>query len=174
MTNSSFFRDNKRNPLRIKIEFNDHDGAKYSFAVEGLSKENMIKLIDFVQSVSPKETGNGPLRKNTFEQGKNADTNFARVYLLLETKFRFGSFTSADVRNACQDELGLQLTLPTVSTYLSRLAERDLLTRNRNGAGWIYRLTMPQQELETDLPLIKDQKDDGTSHLTGSGTGSGA
>ena len=138
---------------KIKIEFNDVEGAKYSFAVKGgVSKENMIKLIDFVQSVSPKTTQNSSTltdSNHSSDDPMGTDTNFARVYLLLETKFRFGSFTSTDVREACHDELGLVLSLSTASTYLSRLTERDLLTRSRNGAGWIYRLARPEQVLET-------------------------
>jgi hypothetical protein len=130
---------------KIKIEFDDPSGAKYSFSVEGgVSKEKMVKLMEFVEQISSSGTpsedyGTG----DQVPDYSNIDTNFARVYGLLETKFKFGSFTSSDVLEAYQVEYDSPSALSTISTYLSRLTERRLLTRTRNGSGWIYKLARP-------------------------------
>lgn len=135
----------KRNNAKVKIEFTDSSGAKYSFAIEGPSKENMSKVIDFVETIS----------SNTEAQADQApiDTNFARVYGLIETKFKFGSFNSSDVLEAYINEFELPTTLSTISTYLSRLAERGLLSRSRNGAGWIYKLMKTTTQIQGELPI---------------------
>ncbi len=45
--------------VKVKIEFADDSGTKYSFNIEGTSKENIGKLIDFAQSVSAKQPSPG-------------------------------------------------------------------------------------------------------------------
>src|SRR5579875_1862362 len=135
----------RKNPTKIKIEFNDRKGAKYSFTVEGPSKENMAKIMDFVESMSENKAGE---QSDHDAEQLNMDTNFAKVYGLIESQFRFGSFNSTDVLEAYEDEFQVPTTLSTISTYLARLADRGLLTRSRNGAGWIYRLVRIEQQRE--------------------------
>ncbi|MHB8565570.1 MAG: BlaI/MecI/CopY family transcriptional regulator [Nitrososphaerales archaeon] len=134
---------------RIKIEFSDSAGAKYSFSVEGgVSKDKMVKLMEFVDSVSPSKQSQ--IQEPDFS---NIDTNFSRVYGLLQSKFKFGSFTSVDVMEAYEDQYGVETSLSTVSTYLSRLAERSLVSRIRNGSGWTYKLAKIEQEVRTSQML---------------------
>ncbi len=133
----------KCTPPKVKIQFTDQKGAKYSLAVEGPSKENMDKLLDFVQSIS--NNSNDTTLRETKEEHSILDTNFNKVYGLVLNKFRFGSFTSSDVLEAYEQHYQLRSTLSTVSTYLSRLAERGVVSRSRNGAGWIYKLIKEQQ-----------------------------
>lgn len=133
-------------PVKVKIEFSDESGAKYSINVEGSSKENIAKLIDFANSVSAKAP------QAIDQQQEPMDTNFARVYTLIQDRFRFGSFTSSDVLEAYQDEFKLSTSLSIISTYLARLASRNLLTRSRQGSGWIYKLPRPQQSSTQEIP----------------------
>ena len=129
-------------PVKVKIEFADDSGTKYSFNIEGTSKENIGKLIDFAQSVSAKQP------QTLAQPQEPMDTNFARVYTLIQDRFRFGSFTSSDVLEAYQEECKVSTSLSIISTYLSRLAARSLLTRSRHGSGWIYKLPKAQQSEE--------------------------
>jgi hypothetical protein len=129
-------------PVKVKIEFADEAGTKYSFNIEGTSKENISKLIDFAQAVSAKQPQD--------HSQEPMDTNFARVYTLIQDRFRLGSFNSGDVLEAYREEFKVSTSLSVVSTYLSRLATRNLLTRARHGSGWIYKLPKTQQP--QDLP----------------------
>jgi hypothetical protein len=130
-------------PVKVKIEFADDSGTKYSFNIEGNSKENISKLLDFANSISTKQSAERPQEP--------MDTNFARVYTLIQDRFRLGSFTSSDVLEAYREEFKTSTSLSTVSTYLSRLSSRGLLTRSRHGPGWIYKLPKIQQQQSTDL-----------------------
>ena len=95
-------------------------------------------MVDFANQLSCTQDTNP---QSTQPDYSNIDTNFSRVYGLLETKFKFGSFTSSDVLEAYEQEFDAQTTLSTISTYLSRLTDRGLLNRVRNGSGWIYKLS---------------------------------
>ena len=132
--------------VKVKIEFTDNSGTKYSFNIEGNSKENIAKLIDFAQSISTKDTdvpeNQGPI-----------DTNFARVFTLIQDRFRLGSFTSTDILEAYQEEFHNATTLSVVSTYLSRLTQRGLLKRSRHGSGWMYTLPKLQQPAEQNQSM---------------------
>ncbi len=129
---------------KVRVDFTDSSGSRYSVSVDSPSKENLTKLLDFVHSIS------APSPQN--EDSQVADTNFSRLYELVETKFIFGSFTSADVLDAYQHQYRLPSTLSVVSTYLARLANRGFLTRSRSGLGWVYRLNKT-----TETPLEPQQ-----------------
>jgi hypothetical protein len=129
--------------VKVKIEFADDSGTKYSFNIEGTSKENIGKLIDFAQSVSAKQP------QSLDQPLEPMDTNFARVFTLIQDRFHFGSFTSSDILEAYQEEFKHSTSLSIISTYLSRLTNRGLLTRSRHGQGWIYKLPRTQQQTQS-------------------------
>ncbi len=124
--------------VKVKIEFTDNSGTKYSFNIEGNSKDNIAKLIDFANSVSSKET-------DVPQSQEPIDTHFGRVFTLIQDRFRLGSFTSGDILQAYGEEFHTETSLSVVSTYLSRLARRGLLHRSRHGMGWMY--TLPKQQV---------------------------
>ena len=131
-------------PPKVKVEFTDVSGAKYSINVEGPSKDNIAKLMDFIDSISVPQ-------RSALAQQQEPDTNFARVFRLIETRFRLVPFSSLDVLEAYQHEFQLHSNLSTISTYLARLAERGWLVRSRSGSGWIYRLEQDEATQETDF-----------------------
>ncbi len=131
-------------PPKVKVEFTDVSGAKYSINVEGPSKDNIAKLMDFIDSISVQQ-------QSTPSQQQDIDTNFARVFRLIEMRFRLVPFSSLDILEAYQREFQLHSNLSTISTYLARLAERGWLIRSRSGSGWIYRLEQDHATQETDF-----------------------
>ncbi len=118
---------------KIKIEFNDGDGGKYTISLDGsMSREKVLKIMDIVELLGDKA---GQEEAQTI----SGDTSFGKLYQLIEKKFPLGSFTSADVLEAYEDEYNKPARLSTISTYLSRLEQKRLLTRQRTASGWIYR-----------------------------------
>jgi hypothetical protein len=118
---------------KIKIEFNDGDGGKYTISLDGsMSREKVLKMMDIVELLGNKE-------EQETTQIISGDTSFGKLYQLIEKKFPLGSFTSADVLEAYEDEYNKPARLSTISTYLSRLEQKRLLTRQRTASGWIYR-----------------------------------
>ena len=118
---------------RVKIELQDDEGTKYTLALEGkLSKEKVMKVMELMEMINvPVEDGHGP--------APSQDTFFGKLYSLIETSFPGGEFSSSDVAQEFEERYGLPVRLATVSTYLSRLADKNHLRREKFGNSWVYR-----------------------------------
>ena len=117
---------------RIRIEFRDDVGSKYTIAFEGrFSKEKMGKIMTFLED----------LEQTDPEQhiDLTLDTAFNKTLRLVEEKFELGNFTSNDLLEAYEDHYNTPMKLSTVSTYLARLLERGYVKRERFGNSWTYR-----------------------------------
>ena len=126
---------------KIKIEFSDGEGANYSLSLDGsLSRDKVLKILDMVELIDGKEDRE---KVNTLSN----ETSFGKLYNLVEKKFPLGSFTSTDILETYEDELNISIRLSTISTYLSRLEQKKLLTREWTTSGWLYKKTrsMPIQ-----------------------------
>ena len=117
---------------RVKVEFQDDRGTKYSLAVEGrISREKVLKIMDLMELVE----GNDGIQEPALDQS----TTFGRVFKLIETSYQGKEFSSADIARDYEEQDGQPIALSTVSTYLSRLAERGTLKRQKFGNSWVYR-----------------------------------
>ena len=116
---------------KIKIEFSDDEGSKYSISLEGKpSKDKLNKIMSVIE-----ELDTASMNTETF----NLDTTFNKTLKLIEDKYPLGSFTSNDVLESFEDEYNNPIKLSTVSTYLTRLLEKGHLKRERIGNTWVYK-----------------------------------
>lgn len=117
---------------RVKIEFRDDGGSKYTILLEGrFSREKMNKIMTFLEELEP----TNPEQRIDL----TLDTTFNKTLKLIEEKFELGSFTSNDLLEAYEDNYSIPMKLSTVSTYLARLLERGYVKRERVGNAWAYR-----------------------------------
>ena len=118
---------------KVKIELQDDEGTKYTLALEGkLSREKVMKVMDLMEMI------NVPAEDDK-ELVPSQGTFFGKLYGLIETSFPGGEFSSSDVAQEFEERYGLPVKLATVSTYLSRLVDRNHLRRERFGNSWVYR-----------------------------------
>lgn len=127
---------------RIKIELQDDEGVKYTVALEGaVSRDKVMKAMDMLEVMDiPIEAGHG--RK------PDEGTFFGKVMTLIESTFSAGDFSSSDVAREFEERYGQPVHLSTISTYLSRLVDKDYLRRERFGNSWVYRrayLKLPEK-----------------------------
>ncbi|MCP8322801.1 MAG: hypothetical protein L6N96_01290 [Candidatus Methylarchaceae archaeon HK02M2] len=121
------------NRKKIKIEFDDAEGGKYKIFIEGkLSQDKILKILNIVDFIGEKDLVD---QKFIF----SLNTQFGRLYNLIEKKFSFGSFTSSDILEAYEDEYNTPIKLSTISTYLQRFMDKGVLIRNKINMGWAYR-----------------------------------
>lgn len=130
-----------RPPLqkRVKVEFQDDKGAKYTLAVEGkVSREKVLKILDLMELVE----GNASM------QPPEADgsTTFGKLQKIIEEAYAGKEFSSADIARDYEEQQGEHVALSTVSTYLSRLSERGMLKRQKFGNSWVYRTIYLQSD----------------------------
>jgi|TARA_B100001971_G_scaffold106200_1_gene97699 hypothetical protein len=117
----------------MKIEFNDGEGGNYSLSLDGsISRDKILKIIDMVELID----GNEDKEK---VQNLSKDTSFGKLYNLIEKKFPLGSFTSTDILETYEDEFNKSIRLSTISTYLARLEQKKLLSREWTTSGWLYK-----------------------------------
>lgn len=118
---------------KVKIEFQDQKGVKYSLSIEGaLSREKVMKMMDMMELIdgAPEPFDHTP---------PDMQTTFGRMITLIETSFSGKDFASADLAREYEDEYNEPIPLSTVATYLSRLVNRGLLKRQKFSNSWIYR-----------------------------------
>ena len=117
---------------RIKIELEDEEGTKFTLALEGVvSRDKLMKAMDMLEVMDV------PLEHS--HRAPDQGTFFGKVQALLETTFAAGDFSSSDVAREFEEKYTQPVKLSTISTYLGRLADRQLIKRERFGNSWVYR-----------------------------------
>ncbi|MDV3244634.1 MAG: BlaI/MecI/CopY family transcriptional regulator [Nitrososphaerales archaeon] len=118
---------------KIRIEFEDDEGTKYTLALEGsVSRDKILKAVDMLEVMDV------PIDRN-IEKPPSEGTFYGKVMTLIENGFSTAEFSSSDVTREFDERYNQPVRLSTVSTYLSRLAEKGYLRRERFGNSWVYR-----------------------------------
>jgi len=124
---------------KVKVEFQDDSGARYTLAVEGrVSREKVLKILDLMELVE----GNASMKAPE----ANSSTTFGRVMKIIEEAYPGKEFSSADIARDYEEQQGEHIGLSTVSTYLSRLSDRSVLKRQKFGNSWVYRMVYLQAD----------------------------
>ena len=123
---------------KIRLEMVDDDGDRITLMFEGrLTREKILQLADFLELYGGGEEA---------ERSLTLENKLTKLARLVEKNFPLSAFTSKDVLETYVSEYGENIPLSTVSTYLSRLAERGFLERV-GGSGTIkYRLARARAE----------------------------
>jgi hypothetical protein len=105
---------------KVKIEVLDNSGGNFSISYSGeINRDKVLQLLDFVELL-------GGATNNT--NIKQSLTKFDRVTQLIRTHYPVGPFTSSKVQENYEEEFNEPISLSTVSTYFSRLMNRDVIT----------------------------------------------
>lgn len=117
---------------KVKIEFTDNEGSKYTISLEGLaSKDKLARIMEMVEELNANTTN--------VTKELTLNTTFNKTLKIIEDKFPLGTFTSNDVLEAYEDIYNSPIKPSTVSTYLARLYGRGHVEREQIGNVWAYR-----------------------------------
>jgi Penicillinase repressor len=126
-----------QSPLRkkVKVEITDEEGTTYSLALRGrFSHEKVMRVMEFIDLLgSPDHGGESALHLNE-------STIYGRILKLIQSSYTAKEFSSADIAREYEEHHASPIPLSTVSTYLSRLADRGVLNRQKFGNSWVYRV----------------------------------
>lgn len=108
---------------KIRVEVFDEEGSRYTIALEGIvTREKALRLFDIVELLGGVHDSLGrnstPTRVSKFDKTK----------AIIERHFPFIWFSSGEIQASFEREFSEPVPLSTVSTYLSRMACRGLLT----------------------------------------------
>lgn len=127
-------------PRRLKIEFYDHEGVRHSIAVDGpVTKEKVGKILDLVELMS----GTPQPSARVLELSPR---KFDRLASAIISQLKGRSFTSREAKKMFETTFKEKIPLSTVSTYLTRLADRGVLARQQDRLGLAYRVTLDEQK----------------------------
>jgi hypothetical protein len=117
------------------MEFYDKEGIKHTMAIEGrVTRDKVGKVLDYIELMGGVE---GVTPSTNFIQ-KPTNNRFDRLLSLVLTHFTGQSFLSKDVQKTYKSIHEDEVPLSTISTYLSRLVDRGVLTRDGSSFEWKY------------------------------------
>src|SRR5690349_5720068 len=121
-------------PRRLKVEFYDTEGVRHSIAIDGpVTKEKVGKILDLIELMS------GTPQASSTALGLSP-RKFDRLASTVMSQLRGRSFTSREARKLFETTFREKIPLSTVSTYLTRLADRGVLERQQEKLGLTYRV----------------------------------
>lgn len=108
-----------------------------------MTREKVGKILDLVEVMAgtprPAALGLSPRK-------------FDRLASTVLSRLKGKDFTSSDAKKSFETAFGERIPLSTVSTYLSRLADRGVLERTESGALMRYRVTSEERPPSLALP----------------------
>jgi hypothetical protein len=124
----------------LKIEFYDSEGVRHSIAIDGpVTKEKVGKILDLVELMS------GTPQTSATALGLSP-RKFDRLASTIMSQLKSKSFASGDAKRAFETAFREKIPLSTVSTYLTRLADRGVLERQQEKFGLLYRVRIEGQK----------------------------
>jgi hypothetical protein len=120
---------------RVKVEFYDKEGIKHTMAIEGhVTREKVGKVLDYIELMGGVD---GSYPTSRFIQ-RSLNNRFEKTLSLVFSHFSDKTFLSKDLQRTYESVYSEDVPLSTISTYLSRLVERGVLTRSGSTFEWRY------------------------------------
>ncbi len=121
---------------KMRIEVFDSEGNKYTISLEGnISREKAVKILDLIELLGGIPSSNPVSASSPYKMSK-----IEKVKAIIEKNFPLTWFSSREVQEAYEDEFKEPINLSTVSTYLSRLADRGFLMASSNSRVKRYKM----------------------------------
>jgi len=120
----------------MRVEVFDGDGNRYTVTFEGhVTRDKALRLLDMVELL-----GGVPRAGSELDIGNSELSKFERVRYIVKENFPVVWFSSRDVQSLYEQKLKEPISLSTVSTYLSRMADRGVLAKNEMSNRRRYRI----------------------------------
>ncbi len=127
-------------PRRLKVEFYDPEGVRHSIAVDGpVTKEKVGKILDLVELMA------GLPQTSATALGLSP-RKFDRLASTIISQLKGRNFSSGEARKVFEAAYGETIPLSTVSTYLTRLADRGVLEREQEKLGLVYHVKSVEEK----------------------------
>jgi len=121
---------------KAKVEITDEEGTTYSLALRGrFTHEKLMRAMELMDLLGETD------HNKPSALPPNESTTYGRILKLIQSSYSAREFSSADIAREYEERHASPIPLSTVSTYLSRLADRGILNRQKFGNSWVYRVT---------------------------------
>ncbi|MHA1835772.1 MAG: hypothetical protein ACTSYQ_02415 [Candidatus Odinarchaeia archaeon] len=134
---------------KLRVEVYDEEGNRYTISFEGrVTRDKAIKILDLVDLLSgfPASTSLPPRNVHTLSK-------MDKIRMLVEKHFPISWFTTRDVQTMYEKEYNTPISLSTVSTYLTRMANSGVLLNERKGRNKRFKVNTGIIKFKDNLPL---------------------
>ncbi len=125
---------------KMRVELFDNEGNRYTLAFEGqITRDKALRLLDLVELL-----GGVPDEHQTSGAGNfpvGATSRFEKLRAIIQKNFPLVWFSSKDIQLVFEQDLKEPISLSTVSTYLSRMANKGYLLRTGGASNLKYRIS---------------------------------
>ena len=136
----------------MRVEVFDGSGNRYTITFQGqVTREKALRLLDLVELL-----GGMPADNPEWNRAASDLSKFDKVRLIINKNFPIVWFSSRDVQSTYEQEFKEPISLSTISTYLSRMADRGVLAKSRMSNRWRYRAMTKM--LQSTLSSTKGNK----------------
>ena len=119
---------------KVKVEITDEEGTTYSLALHGkFSQDKVMRMMELIDLFGQGDHNTSRLLP------PDESTTYGKMLKLIQSSYSAKEFSSADIARDYEERHGTPVPLSTVSTYLSRQADRGILSRQKFGNSWVYR-----------------------------------
>ena len=113
----------------MRVELFDNEGNRYTVAFEGqVTRDKALRLLDLVELLGGVSTED-PIGAASASLNNRVLSRFEKVQAVISKSFPLIWFSSKDIQSVYEQELKEPVGLSTVSTYLSRMANKGMLLR---------------------------------------------
>jgi len=120
---------------KMRVDVFDESGNRYTITLEGsVTRKSALRVLDIVELL-----GGMPGVGADAQYGREF-SKFDKVRAVVERHFPLAWFSAKEVKSVYEKEADEKIGLSTVSTYLSRLADRGALIEAKNSNKVLYRL----------------------------------
>jgi hypothetical protein len=137
----------------MKVDVVDESGNHYTVIFAGnVTRDKAIRLLEIVELLGGMPDNANPQALSRIQEL----SKFDRIRLIVERHFPIVWFTSKDVKATYEQEFREPVGLSTVSTYLSRMTKRGVITENQISNHKRYKILtgVPRNELQ----IVKSNK----------------
>ena len=120
---------------KMRVEVYDEDGNRYAITFDGrVTIDKARRVFDIVELL-----GGMPSVESEWER-RGEISKIDKLRFIIEKNFPAVWFNAKDAQVVYEREIKEPMSLSSISTYLSRLANRGILTRSRNSNKVQYRV----------------------------------
>lgn len=139
---------------KMRVELFDGEGNRYTVAFEGqITREKALRLLDLVELLGGMPSGGGNPGVNVVGAG-NEFSKYDKVRMVVQKHFPVVWFSSREAQSVYEQELKEPISLSTMATYLSRMANKGILVKTGASNRLKYKVTpsFSQATLKQQIP----------------------
>ncbi len=126
---------------KMRIELFDSEGNKYTVSFEGqITRDKALRLLDLVELLGGMPEGEALAVGNNPLAAPTNLSKYDKVRIAIQKNFPLTWFSSREAQTVYEQEFKEPISLSTVATYLSRMANKGLLLKTGSSNRLKYRL----------------------------------